>query len=155
MSEQLDSPFEDSPETSSGQSNAKSKPARWQFSMGALFGLSFVFILLCSAMSTADYIFGATAMEYTAFGMVIFSIPAILTTGVVYSRGYRRTFFIGTMFPGIGSLYLLRDMVGLFGQKDGYAIFSLFVVCWIMLTIVSGTACIVTRWLVEPKPEAE
>ena len=107
-------------------------------------------------MATVNYIYDElTPILYLVLLMVIFSVPAMLTTGIIYSRGYRRTFFIGAMFPGGGAILLYYGMLGMLGNLEYISVIITTVVCWLLLIIVSGTAAIIMRWLVEPKTEAE
>lgn len=121
--------------------------------MKTLFGLSLVFVFACSAMATVNYISGLPAVLTIMFLVVIFSIPAILTTAALYSRGYRRTFFIGTMFPGIGGIFVSYVLLGLIYDEDNPGTIVVMLIGWLLVVVVSGTACIITRWLVETKTE--
>ncbi|MBN2295361.1 MAG: hypothetical protein JXM70_23220 [Pirellulales bacterium] len=155
MSEQSNSSIEDSTDLSAHTCNVTSKPTRRQFSLKTLFAISLVFIAICSMMATADFIFGANATIPIAVIMTLFTVPSILISGTIYSRGYRRTFFIGTIFPGIGCVLYSYFIFGMFFRFEEIIHLLLWLVAWFLLIIVGGTASIIVRWSVEPRIEDE
>ncbi len=153
MSEISNSSLEDSTDSSSDTSNATNKLMRRQFSLKTLFLLSMVFIAICSMLATADFIFGANATIPITVIMTLFTVPSILISGTIYSRGYIRTFFIGTIFPGVGCVLYSYFILSMFYSFEEKLRLLLWLVAWILLIIVSGTASIIVRWLVEPRIE--
>jgi hypothetical protein len=92
-------------------------PSRPQFSLRMLL---FVVVIVCLAAATLSPLpAGQEIASYAQIllrAMLCIALPAMLTTGAIHERGYRRTFFVGALFPTATAL--LTVCVGIAGQWD-------------------------------------
>ena len=88
--------------------------------------------------------------------LISVALPAMLTTVVIYGRGYQRTFCIGAMFPSAFFLFMVPyGGMGMFpwGSPSGDDIVFRMVVCgfWASSLLIGGV-CVGVRRLVEKQP---
>ena len=96
------------------------------------------------------------AASYVCLMLMSFFMIPVMVTGVVYERGYARTFWIGCAASGVipllamlyfsaAGLYLLYDANG---DDESRAISILLAVSH-ALVLLSGGVAVVSRWLIE------
>jgi hypothetical protein len=128
---------------------ADAAPLRIQFSLGTLLLLPVIAGCAMAVLFTKPFNVAAKELYIIAF-----LLPAILTGGIVYGKGYTRAFCIGALFPA-GMLFLYSTMQFtdvLFGQVQDYNTFftlqCLFGGSW-LAAVVSGCMCMGIRWLAQ------
>jgi hypothetical protein len=137
-------------------------PSRPQFSLRMLM---FVVVIVCLAAATVSPVpagqqIAAIAQTLLRAALCV-AFPAMLATGAIHARGYRRTFFVGGLFPAVTALVIVclgiasqwnmpagwnvaSGMVDLWGTTDARA--SFLVGLWAFVPI-SGLVCVFTQWL--------
>ncbi len=133
---------------------------RLQFGLRTLLIVMTGFAVLLSALFA-----GPIAASLLVEVAVILAAPMCLTVGIVYGRGYLRTFCIGGVFPcgsiALGtSFYVLPEIIyalpsGGFwteiGNDDTLAklVIAIGIVIGILVTLAFGAAACGVRWLIE------
>jgi hypothetical protein len=134
--------------TADEEKPAATAPSRMQFSLGTLLLLPVAIGCALAVLFTKPPNVAAT--ELLAIGILL---PAAFTGGIVYSKGYKRAFCIGAIFPaGALSLlfiYLLANMG--FSNSWDLSLFLFMFECLfgggLLLAIVSGGLCVGIRSL--------
>ncbi len=136
----------------------------FQFRLRTLFVLTAVLAIILSGLSAPS-----NEVRAASAAAVIIALPAILTTALVYGRGYARTFCIGCLFPaGYGVFELLVFFVGptrydfvqaLLGRDppsdDEVAAWLTWLMVVLLLTLAMGLLAMGVRWLVESANRAD
>jgi hypothetical protein len=130
------------------RSGAGSSP--FQFGLLHMLVLTAVVAVLCALIfAVPDWL-----SVIAAFCLMVL-LPMLLTVGIIYGRGYQRTFSIGGLFPA-GALLFLVLQVFMFGRGVPFAFdgdvrpfvwITLLVVC--ILCIVAGLLAVWLRWALE------
>jgi hypothetical protein len=128
---------------------ADGAPPRMQFSLGTLLLLPVVAGCALAVLFTKPPNVAAAELFVIAF-----LLPAALTGGIVYGKGYTRAFCIGALFP-VGVLFCLCtiEFIGMlsppawdFDVKSLFTLQCLFGGGW-LAAIICGCLCIGIRWL--------
>jgi len=137
-----------------GRSSQAGQPHRFQFTLSQLIVLMTLVAVFCaSALSKPDWLSMVLAACFTFF------LPMGFTVGVVYGRGYQRTFCIGALFPsgivvlqgfGFIGLRLYRPFSGGadFGGEERLWVW-VFLVAVCAVSAVFGLLAIGLRWTIE------
>ena len=126
----------------------------FQFSLLGLFGAMTLVAVFCAVFFAAPLWVGLLAALF--FGV---SIPGVLTTMLVYGRGYGRTFAIGALFPvGLAALPVALYSIywpavflgsGVGDDPDTRRFILIYVVGGSAMAAGSGLTAVATRWLIE------
>lgn len=140
--------------TTGGRSMSGGPPNRFQFTLSQLIVLMTLVAVFCaSAISVPGWL---SLILAACFSILL---PMAFTVGVVYGRGYQRTFSIGALFPsglvglqGIGMIGF-RLYQPFSGGPDFDADVRLWV--WVFLLVVCGVSIVFglsamgLRWMLE------
>jgi len=140
--------------TTSGRSTPEGPPHRFQFTLSQLIVLMTLVAVFCaSAISVPGW------LSMILAGCFAILLPMAFTVGIVYGRGYQRTFCMGALFPSgivgfqglsVFGLFLYRP-TRLGGDFDSEA--RLWV--WVFLLAVCGVSiafgllAMGLRWMIE------
>jgi hypothetical protein len=132
---------------------------RIQYRLRTLFGLTAGVAIVCSVVFALPN-WAAVPILLAAF----ITFPAVLTTGLVYGRGYQRTFCLGALFP-VGMAFLLTTpLFGNYvwfasldgtGQGNEVLIFRIAIVVVFVLSLVVGMLCVATRRILEKQQSGQ
>src|SRR5689334_11913924 len=83
-------------------------PSRMQFSLRTML---FVVVMVCLVVATVSPVpagqqIAASAQTLLRAALCV-AVPAMFATGAIHSRGYRRTFFVGGLFPAVTALVIV------------------------------------------------
>lgn len=133
----------------------------FQFTLQTMLIVTTVLAVACSLL------FATTGAVRIVSGVcLLIFFPAVLTTVLVYGRGYQRTFCIGALFPAGAALMSFQYLFAYFsmiggrgGDPEDFGLAVFIALSWAASVVVGLVACGV-RWMVEssrgrrPPPEA-
>jgi len=132
----------------------------FQFRLRTLFVVTTAAAIILAGLSAPS-----ERVRVLSAGSLILAIPVVLTTVLVYGRGYARTFCIGGLFPAgcivLWSLAgsLLGNTLEFFDLHSNLGEQAAELVVWLaldlLLTIAMGLLAMGVRWLVESSNRAE
>ena len=128
---------------------------RFQFSLRTLLILMTGLAILLSGL------FGGPGwLALCTVCVLLIAVPMVLTSVLIYSRGYRRTFCIGALFPAGSTMTVLSPLsfpYMMMGAFDGVGadpatrlVILASLTVYSMLVIVFGLAAVWIRRMVEP-----
>ncbi len=139
----------------------------FQFRLRTLFILTAAVAMMLAGLSAPS-----DSVRFLSAASLVLAVPLVLTTILIYSGGYARTFCIGGLFPGgwgvIEAFFVadpsphvsfFSDLLFL-GQSQWYVgerateVLG-FLVIDLLLTIAGGLLAMGVRWLVESRNRAD
>jgi hypothetical protein len=134
-----------------------------QFSIRQLMGWTAVAAVSCAVLFAFPSWAGLAVV-----GLVLLWLPILLVCGVIYARGWRRTFFIGALIAGapflVPLLFYLPVLLisGGLGGLDlselaqpgglsGLAFAKFAIAAFLAYVASNGLAAVATRWLISPR----
>jgi hypothetical protein len=122
-----------------------------QFGLGTIFWITSATAVACTIVFRIPSEFAVPLILFTSV-----ALPAVLTTLIVYGRGYQRTFCIGAMFPAVVFfLFILSSGINqVRWNLSGLSAFEFqMLVCsfWASIVLIGGL-CVGVRKLAERRP---
>ncbi len=144
--------------TSTDSAQATPSRAMPQFGLQAMLGMTAVVAVVCTLFFSIPPVVATPLMI-----VLMVTLPAVLTTVLVYGRGYQRTFCLGAIFPaGImllcTSLMLMIHSISAYQNSvatwEGFAervgpYYRPYVALTLGAALAVGLICVVVRWIVD------
>jgi hypothetical protein len=136
----------------------RSGSRRWrlQFGLRAMFVVTTVLAVLCSAVYRLP-----EKLAVIASLCLLVSVPVVLTVVLIHGRGYARTFSVGAMFPaGLSFLSLLLSQYGFdaivldainefLDWNDYRLILSVFLGVYSFVVVGNGLLAVAVHWALD------
>ncbi len=127
------------------------RPPFLQFGLSTMLWATLVTAIACAVLFPMP-----TVVAIPSIVLISVTLPAVLTTVIIYGYSYQRTFCIGAMFPsGVFLLMIPYGGMGLFrlgsNSPDDYG-FRVVVAGFWVSSVLIGAICVGVRRLVERRP---
>jgi len=143
--------------TSTDSSRAASRTMP-QFGLQAMLGMTAVVAVVCTLFFSMPPEIATPVMI-----VIMVTLPAVLTTVLVYGRGYQRTFCLGAIFPA-GIMLLCTSLMLMIHSISAYQnsvatwqefserigpYYKPYVALTFGTALAVGAICVVVRWIVD------